>query len=340
MATAWSAPTGEAVEGELALGSRHLFLVLRGGALRALDRATGREAWTAPGSAPRVVSTDGDRLVSRGFDGALASLDPQTGAVRWAVATGVKGDLPPTLAGDLVVVAGEGLVATDAATGRTLWTASEPATVSARPVVVGECLLVGESDGTLRCRDPRSGLSRWTFATRAALVAPPVGDSDGRLFLGTTDRRIVSLESGKGKVRWQWKVGADVQSPPTVAGRLVLTAAVDAVLYALDAGNGNLAWRTPLPSRPASSPLIARGMVLLACQENEILGFDLRTGKRVGGLKTRELLRTAPVMAADRLFVGLRDRSIEALDLPGAATTASPDEPDDADRTSERPPKP
>jgi outer membrane protein assembly factor BamB len=340
MATAWSAPVGEAVEGDLTLGSRAVFLVTRGGVVRAIDRASGRDVWTAPGAGPRVLAAEGDRLIARGIDGALASLDPGSGAERWAVATGVKGDLAPALAGDVVYVAGEGLVAVDAASGQTLWTAAESATISARPVLHGACLLLGEADGTLRCRDPRSGASRWTLATRSALVAPPTADAEGRLFLGTTDRRILSVDPHKGKLRWQWKVGADIQSSPTIAGRLVLAASFDAVLYALDAGNGNLAWRTPLPSRPASSPLLARGMVLLACQENEILGFELRTGKRAGGLKTRELLRTAPVIAADRLFVGLRDRTIEALDLPGAQAAPGQAEPDESDRTSERPPKP
>ncbi len=81
-------------------------------------------------------------------------------------------------------------------------------------------------------------------------------DDRGRLYLGTTDRRVLSLDADKGKRRWKWNVGADVQLSPAIAGDKVLVAAFDAVLYAFHAGNGNLAWRTGLPSRPLSAPLV------------------------------------------------------------------------------------
>ena len=75
---------------------------------------------------------------------------------------------------------------------------------------------------------------------------------------------------------------------------------------------------------------------MLACHENEIVGFDPRTGRRVGGLKTSELLRTSPLVSGRRLFVGLRNRSVQAFDLP--ATGGAPElEPDSKDRASEAP---
>jgi outer membrane protein assembly factor BamB len=335
MNTIWTAALDDQVEGGLGADDHRVFVATRDGRVQALDRDTGASLWRSEGAARRVLTARAGRLVVRGLEGSVASLLPATGATAWSVETGVKGDLPVFASEEMVVVGGEGLVALDAATGRSLWSAPAEAVVTAPPTLTGGCLSVAEADGTLRCRDPKTGASRWAYKTRSALLAPPVADARGRVFLGTTDRRVLSLQGDKGKRRWRWKVGADVQSSPALVGDQVLVAAFDAVLYAFHAGSGNLAWRTALPSRPLSGPLVSGKAVIVACHENEILGFELATGRRLGSLKTAEGMRTPPILANGRLFVGLRNRSIQALALP-AGPGAPEDASSDQDLTSER----
>jgi outer membrane protein assembly factor BamB len=335
MATLWTAAVDDPIEGALASDDKHVFVATRDGAIRALDRDTGAAAWKAEGAARRVVSARNGSLLARDLDGSVASLAPGDGAIRWTAATGVKGDLPALVTEEMVIVAGEGLAALDLATGHALWSAPQASVITAPPVLLGSCLAIGTADGSLRCLDPKTGVSRWSFRTRSALQAPPVADESGRLYLGTTDRRLLTLDAAKGNRHWRWKVGADVQFPPALAGDKVLVASFDAVLYALHTGNGNLAWRGVLPSRPLSAPLVTRGAAIVACQENEILGFDLKTGQRLGSLKTAEAMRTPPLLLGGRLVVGLRNRSVVALELP-----VGPAVPDDEgaakDLTSEK----
>jgi hypothetical protein len=56
--------------------------------------------------------------------------------------------------------------------------------------------------------------------------------------------------------------------------------------------------------------------VLIACHENEILGFHLDTGEPAGSLRTQTQIRTPPLVEGGRLFVGLRNRTVEAFALP------------------------
>jgi outer membrane protein assembly factor BamB len=333
MTTLWTTPLGESIEGNLAANEGAVYVATRDGAIRALAPATGAILWKAEGPARRVISAGSGHLVARGLDGTVSSLNLDDGVTRWTAASGVKGDLAALVTDDLVVVAGEGLAAFDPASGRGLWsTAGSVAT--APPTLVASCLALGEADGTLRCLDSKTGASRWAFATRSGLLAPPAADGAGRLYLGTTDRRVLSIDAANGPRRWRWNVGADVQSEPVVSGNKVLVAGFDAVLYAFDTGNGNLAWRAALPSRPLSAPLVGPGWVVVACLESEILGFDLASGRRIGGLKTTDAMRTPPLLLGDRLYVGLRDRSIQALSLPSGP--GAPDEDrEDRDLTSE-----
>ncbi len=312
---AWSSPVGELVEGPLVTDGQRVFAVTRSGVVRAFDPATGEVRWQID-ERPGTLAAAETGLLLRQVDGTVKSLAPGKGTVRWEAASGIVGDLPPVIDGDRAIVAGKGIAAIEMATGRILWSLPSEPTATAPPAPAGSRLLQGEEDGTLRCRDRATGFAFWAFKTRSSLLAPPTFDAERRkVYLGTTDRRIVELDVEKGRLGWTWKVGADVASPGALYGNHILFSAFDAVLYALDRGNGSMAWRAPLPSRPLSGPVLSGETAFVACHESDILGFALKTGMPVGALRTSAPLQTAPLLLGGRLFVGLRDRTVVAFEL-------------------------
>jgi outer membrane protein assembly factor BamB len=320
----WTTPVGDFVEGSLATDGKRLFAMTRAGVVRALDPATGEVLWQSDQRTGTLAAT-GAGLVVRLVDGTVRNLAPARGTVRWETASGIVGDLPPVLDGDRVLIAGKGLAALDLATGRVLWSAPTDPTITSPPISAGSRLLHGEEDGSLRCRDRASGVSLWTLRTGSTLLAAPVFDAERRrLYLGTTDRRILEIDIEKGQQGWTWKVGADIESPGVIQDHRVLFAAFDAVLYALNRGNGNLVWRAPLPSRPISGPLVSGRTVLVACHESDVIGFDLKTGKAVGNLRTTARIGTSPLLLGGRLFLGLLDRSVVGFELGGIEAEPAP----------------
>jgi hypothetical protein len=97
------------------------------------------------------------------------------------------------------------------------------------------------------------------------------------------------------------------------------------VLYALKRGSGKMVWRAGLPSRPLGGPQLLGRAALVACFENEIVGFDGRTGRKLGSLRTSAEIRTPPVLVGRRLYIGLRDRTVVALQLAVAGAAAVPE---------------
>jgi outer membrane protein assembly factor BamB len=317
--TSWKVPVPGGVEHGPVTDGKRAYYVSRG-ALSAVSVADGKPLWTTAGREGTLASAPG-LLVLRQADGTVWAIEPGTGSARWKVQSGVAGTLPPVVDGERVLVAGDGIVALEAASGRALWGAPGAPKVTALPVAAGPIVVVGEADGTVRARDAGTGNPVWSFASGGEVRAPVVADGEGRLFLGTTARGIVSLDAKDGKRRWRWKIGADVLTGGVVIERNVIVATNEAVLWGLRRGGGSMAWRAALPSRTLGGPMRFGSSVLIACHgqrpsESLLIGFDGLTGRRVGDLRTPAELKGAPVTAGGTVFAALRDESLVAWRLP------------------------
>jgi outer membrane protein assembly factor BamB len=329
IASIWSVSVGEdPIEGALASDGGRIFVATQGGQVSGLDRFTGASLWQVTGR-PGALALGGGLLAVRAADGTVWAMSPEDGSARWKTESGVKGTLPPLASPDRIVIAGEGLAVLETATGRMVWSAMDARAVTA-PTVTATSVVVGEADGQLRSRDLATGRLLWSHATAHALQAAPIADESGRILVGTTDRRFVSLDGEKGKARWTWRLGADVQHRAALFERLVLFATHEDVLYALDHGNGHLAWRVSLPSRPLSGPVVFGDAVFVMCHgarpgETFLIGFAARTGERQGDYRVAGEVRTPPLLVEDRVYIGLRDRTHSVVSLHlGAAEGAAP----------------
>lgn len=327
LAQAWRQPVAEGVDDSLAADGERVYFV-SGGALHALRLSDGAAAWKTDRRAGLLTASP-DLLVVREPSGTVWGLEPKTGSARWKVASGITGTLPAVIVRDRVLVAGDGIASLDAASGKAVWAAPGEPKVTAPPSASGALVVLGEADGTVRARDAATGTSRWTYATGGgALLAPALDDEGKRLYVGTAARSFVALHADKGSRDWRWKVGADVPVAAVDAGRLVVFASNEAVLYGMHRG-GNLSWRAALPSRPRAAPFVFGTSVLVACHglrpsESLLVGFDARDGRRLGDLKTPAELKAPPVASGRTLVAPLRDGTVAAWRLPEDDLPAKP----------------
>ena len=337
LTTEWTAQIGDPFEGAsirppLATDGTRVFVATLDGVVRGLDGGTGNVRWTVP-DRPGTLSARQGLLVVHEADGTVWGMAPATGSARWKVETRITGALPAAIGDDTVFVGGEGLVALDSASGTVRWSAEPPPHVSAPLLAWGKQVFVPEEDGTLRCRDAATGKERWAFSGKGTLRSSPTIDEAGkRVMVGTGDRRFLVLRLTDGKKRWTWKIGAEVQAAPAIFEDKVLFATHEDVLYALKSGGGNLVWMASLPSRPLSAPLVVESVVLVACygtrpKESFVVGFDVKTGRRLGDLKTPSELAAPPMVVGPGLVVALRDRSVVRFGFAGPEVPDAVDKP-------------
>lgn len=363
--TLWTREVGAGVAGAAVVADR-LFLLHRVGdreVLEAIDPATGRSVWSdghETSFVPQVGGSDGPlctpvvrdgRVFVFGAQGVLACVDAATGRRLWQRDTHREFDAAegyfgagatPLVIGErvLVNVGGRrgdgGVVAFDAATGQTAWTATREGASYSAAVELGvagrphalvvtrlSCLLV----------DPASGAVRWSFpfGQRGPTVnaASPVLLGDGR-FLITAAYGIgtvcATCDADRATPIWQGiePLASQYATPVLVAGFLYAIDGRDdlppADLVCLDPATGRAAWRES--GFGYGTLLAADGKILVAKTDGELLllrpdpaGLEILARSRPfaadpGGGP----LRALPALANGRLYLR-NDRRLVALDV-------------------------
>lgn len=93
----------------------------------------------------------------------------------------------------------------------------------------------------------------------------------------------------------------------------VFTSSFDNFIYSFKIKNGGHTWLSPTLSRVYNRMHFDRALIFLAPFGTEVLGYDPHTGLRVGDFNAGVRIRSAPMTAHDRLFLGLNDGHLVCL---------------------------
>ena len=358
--TLWRRPLGDGFSAVVTDGET-LYTVYRDGGndvAVALEAATGKELWKAPypapfaetcserlGAAPRAAPLiAGQRLITVTAGGRMVSVDRRTGKEAWRadlVADGSTASLPcgysssPILHKDTIITTaggrGRGVVAIDAASGKTRWATQDFDNGYSSPTIIsldGAPHLVVFTAGEISGLDPDTGALEWTRphpADYGVNVAMPLWGPDNLLFISSAyngGSRVLKLSRVAGRVNveevWANKRVRIHFGNAVRIGDRVYASNGDfgaAPFAAVDIRTGDMVWRDRSVAR---SSLIAVGDRLLILDEDGNLVLARPGADTLTVLAKAQVLSnrawTAPTLSGSRLF--LRDRKeIVALEL-------------------------
>lgn len=312
------------VEFPPAIAHGRLYFSNNVGVLFAVNAKTGRRAWRVK-SGRCVASTPAvsDSTVFQAYlyegactkqpkrpDGEVVAYASGFGKVRWRKRIGASETSPLLVDGKLYVGDWNGKVwALDAASGDTLWTFQTKGKVKAALTLSGGHLYAASYDHHLYALDVRNGKPIWR-----AKVQPRLGKlgtfystpaaAYGRVYIGSTDRKVYSYGASSGKLRWSHKTGGFVYGSPTVWRKRVYVGSYDRHFYAFDAATGELVWKFKANGPISGSATVMGGRVYFSTLRGRTYGLDTRTGEELWRFNDGEY---SPIVAdSDRVYlVGL-----------------------------------
>lgn len=290
-------------------------MVIQGNAIDGLvayDRKTGSEIWRLKieNGVEGGVEIAGSTLYFGGGDGMLRSVNAETGAVNWMVPVRAELLAPPTLeSGFLFVQTGADVIyGLESGTGKLLWTYNRQVTsnlsvrATTRPVVSGDKLMVGFSDGFLVALRKRDGAVQWEKKLGKGnrfrdVDSTPVVSGD-TAYVASFDGQLVAVKIENGDILWQTDLGGYL--PVTVgegaqADRLYF-ATIDGRVVELDQATGKEKRSFKLSRGIATQPLLYKGVLLFGESEGALRVIELDKLKTVAQYQTGDGLISTPTI--------------------------------------------
>jgi len=263
----------------------------------AFTRENGAELWRLDieNGVEGGAQAQGDKLYFGASNGLFYCVDLASGRVLWTYQVRAETLAPPSIEGGVVYFqSGADVVyALDAASGKQLWIYNRQVTgnfsirATTRPVVSGENLYVGFSDGFVAALRRRDGNLLWERKLGKGsrfrdVDSTPVIDGNN-LYIASYDGTLASLNAETGEVNWQLEEGGYV---PVTLGRERLSdrlyyATVSGRILMLDKRTGKLLQTIQLRKGIPTQPTVYRGFLVYGESEGALVVADAETGATV-----------------------------------------------------------
>jgi len=195
------------------------------GKVYAIDKRTGRIAWTAhtSGAVKGAVAVSGNRVYAGSYDGHLYAFNARSGRLLWRAKSdprfyghGRFYSTPSASYGRVYIGSTDGKVYSFGATsGKRIWSHSTGGYVYGSPAIWRRLVLVGSYSHTFYAFDAATGDTKWTFKANG-----PISGSgtviDGVVYFATLKGRTYALAARTGKPLWSF---GDGRYTPVVADK-------------------------------------------------------------------------------------------------------------------------
>jgi outer membrane protein assembly factor BamB/actin-like ATPase involved in cell morphogenesis len=245
---AWELRLGEGLRVSSRVVGGVVYAVTGDGGVYAVDGSKGTELWHRNTGNPVAARAfvDSERVFVGGRDGVLYAYRIAEGHGRWRV-WAAEISVPPTVIGDVVVVAGgDGVLRGVSSEGAELWKATV-GDVSGGPVAAGDSACVVLKDGTARCVRSADGSLLPRISVEGTTLSG-IDAADGVVFGVGANGAAGAWDATTGENRWLVP-GAGTAGYPVVRGAEVDVTFAGGRVVGLDSGSGKALWENRIGDR-------------------------------------------------------------------------------------------
>jgi outer membrane protein assembly factor BamB len=179
----------------------------------------------------------------------------------------------------------------DATNGEQVWKVSLEGAIAAKPVVVGDVVLVGSFDAMLHALDVATGAERWTVAAEDWIWNAPAV-VDGTAVFGDVQGNVFGVSVATGETKWTFTADGSIEAGIAAGSDAVYIPVVlgdpqsgqTGQIVALTAESGAELWRIELSEPVFITPVIVNQSIVVATQPNGVpvllTVYDLDSGSQ------------------------------------------------------------
>lgn len=279
----WRFESGSPVEAPPMVYADKVYIGSTDGVLRALDKQTGKTAWSFKtdnkivGSANFWSAAKKTGIVFGSYDYFLYCVDPSSGKLLWKVETANYINGTPAVSGSRIVFGGcDGMIRiADPLTGKEKDIIEIGVYIASSPALMNDKAYFGDYDGTFYCVDLVSKQILWDVpppeGSGAILAIPAVGTTS--VVIGNEDKYLYCFNASDGKLRWKYRTNDRVTGSAVVTGSKVLFGSTDGNIFILGLSDGKKLWSFNAGSAVSSSPAVSDDRFYFLTEDGRLISF-------------------------------------------------------------------
>jgi eukaryotic-like serine/threonine-protein kinase len=180
-------------------------------------------------------------------------------------------------------------------TGQMKWKVKTQGQIRSTVYINNKDLYFTGCDGIFYCLNKYSGDIIWTFKTNGEKVYELYGYADyftsspvyydSKIFFGSGDGNIYSLNAENGSLIWKYKTDDVVHTNPIVYDNTLYIGSFDGNFYALDIVSGNLKWKFKSVGQRffpkgefQGTPVAGNGLIFVGSRDYNLYAIDANKG--------------------------------------------------------------
>ncbi|MHB8104716.1 MAG: outer membrane protein assembly factor BamB family protein [Dehalococcoidales bacterium] len=194
------------------------------------------------------------------------------------------------------------------------------------PVVSGNLVYIAGYNGRIYAYNTTNFASRWVFP-RDGYLSPFVGGlviDNGRLFIGSSDGFIYSLDAATGDLLSGYQTGDKIWGTPTVADNTLYIGSFDKKLYAFNTDDLTLKWAYTTEGSIIAKPLVNNGVVYIGSFDRNLYAINAADGTLKWKFMAKNWFWTQPVLMNDTLYAGSLDGNMYVLNAATGESVSPP----------------
>jgi outer membrane protein assembly factor BamB len=226
----------------------------------------------------------------------------------------------PIIEGNIAIIGAsnsrESLVAFDLLTGRSQWKKSY-GDIEVTPLLLGQRLYFGNTEGIFYCVDPREGEKIWEFKIQdnpqlKGFRSSPASDGTTIVF-GCDNGWVYGLSVQNGEERWKFRAGYVVAAAPAIASGIAFVGDLHGGFHAINMNDGSSRWDAVAGAAIYANATVDSDRVIVGTTGGNLIAYSINDGHRIWAAAIGSPINAGATGAGAFLYVGTLNHELFAV---------------------------